>query len=39
MIRSVLVRGEVLGTGTASRVRIAKEQAAQSACQTLGIPA
>jgi dsRNA-specific ribonuclease len=35
----VLVRGQVLGSGTASQVRAAKEKAAQSACQALGISA
>lgn len=35
----VLVRGKVLGSGTATKVRIAKEKAAQSACQELEISA
>lgn len=33
----VLVKGEVLGSGTDSQLRTAREQAAQSACHILGI--
>ncbi|KAF8841938.1 hypothetical protein BDN67DRAFT_966452 [Paxillus ammoniavirescens] len=33
------VNGQVLGVGTANQLRVAKEQAAEAACQALGIPA
>jgi len=35
----VLVRGQVLGSGTARQKSTAKEKAAQHACQALGISA